>query len=142
MTCELVTSALTMVVQLRRPGTGLLVHSDRGNQYASELYQRYLGRHRFVCSMSRKGHCWDHCVADSFFHTLKAELICHAAYLTRAQARRELFEFIELFYNRVRRHSTLNYQTPLQYARQQERQKKARLAAEGTEAYLSVNNNG
>ena len=76
---------------------------------------------------SRKGNCWDNSVAESFFHTLKGELIHHADYQTRAQARREIFEYIEVFYNRIRRHSTLNYQSPLLFERQQQTQ--AQLAA-------------
>ena len=132
MTAELVTSALSMAVQQRHPGTGLLIHSDRGSQYASELYQRHLSVHQFVCSMSRKGNCWDNSVAESFFHTLKGELIHHADYQTRAQARTEIFEFIEVFYNRTRHHSTLDYQPPLLFERQHEQkqqQTQARLAA-------------
>ncbi len=129
MTAELVTSALTMAVQRRRPEAGLLIHSDRGSQYASEFYQRRLAAGQFVCSMSRKGNCWDNSVAESFFHTLKGELIHHALYQTRAQARVEIFEFIEVFYNRSRRHSTLNYQSPLLYERQYHQQVQGQLAA-------------
>lgn len=124
MSAELVSSALSMAVGQRRPGAGLLVHSDQGSQYASDLYQyasdlyqRHLKRNEFVCSMSRKGNCWDNAPAESFFHTLKGELTHHANYRTRTQARGEIFEFIEGFYNRARRHSTLNYQTPLQFER-------------------------
>ena len=132
MTAELVTSALSMAVQQRRPEAGLLIHSDRGSQYASEFYRRQLRANRFVCSMSRKGNCWDNSVAESFFHTLKGELIYHAGYKTRAQARSGIFESIEVFYNRIRRHSTLDYQTPLLFERQHEpkrQQTQAGLAA-------------
>ncbi len=128
MTAELVSSALCMAVQQRRPEAGLLVHSDRGSQYASEFYQRQLRNHHFVCSMSRKGNCWDNAPAESFFHTLKGELTHHANYRTRTQARTELFEFIEVFYNRTRRHSTLLYQSPLLFERQYQ-QVQASLAA-------------
>ncbi len=129
MTAQLVTSALSMAVRQRRPRAGLLVHSDRGSQYASEFYQRCLAAGQFVCSMSRRGNCWDNSVAESFFHTLKGELIHHVEYQTRAQARTEIFEFIEVFYNRTRRHSTLNYQPPLLYERQYYQQVQARPAA-------------
>ena len=122
MTAELVTSALSMAVQQRHPQAGLLIHSDRSSQYASEFYQRHLSHYQFVCSMSRKGNCWDNSVAESFFHTLKGELIHHADYQTRAQARAEIFEVIEVFYNRVRCHSTLDYQPPLLYERQYQQQ--------------------
>lgn len=129
MTAELVTSALSMAVRQRRPGAGLVIHSDRGSQYASQLYRRQLSRHQFVCSMSRKGNCQDNSVAESFFHTLKGELIHHADYQTRVQARTEIFEFIEVFYNRTRRHSTLDYQSPLLFERQQGQQKQQQVQA-------------
>src|SRR5439155_12973732 len=96
----------------RRPPQGLLHHSDRGSQYASGDYQRVLSQHGIVCSMSRRGECWDNAVAESFFATLKVELVHNAAWATRAVARTELFEYLELFYNVQRRHSALGYLSP------------------------------
>ena len=93
MKASLVNDALLMATFKRRPGAGLLVHSDRGSQYASKLYQKTLNQHAFVCSMSRKGNCWDNAPAESFFHTLKAELCHHERYATRAQAKQSIFHF-------------------------------------------------
>ena len=115
MPAKLVCDALNMAIQQRRPAPGLIVHSDRGSQYASELYQDLLDEHGFVCSMSRKGNCWDNAVAESFFKTLKTELVYHVAFKTKAQARLAVFEYIEIWYNRQRRHSALGYLTPCQY---------------------------
>ncbi len=92
-----------------------MAHSDRGSQYASALYQKTLQEHEFVCSMSRKGNCWDNAPAESFFHTLKTELVHHRRYQTREEAKQEIFEYIEVFYSRQRRHSTIDYQTPMGY---------------------------
>jgi putative transposase len=92
-----------------------MVHSDRGSQYASDLYQKTIKDHGYICSMSRKGNCWDNAPSESFFHTLKTELIYHRRYQTRQQAKQDIFEYIEVFYNRQRRHSTIGYQTPLDY---------------------------
>ena len=115
MTADLVNDALMMAVWKRQPAAGLVVHSDRGSQYASERYQSTLIEHGFICSMSRKGNCWDNAPSESFFHTLKTELIHHRRYLTREEAKQEIFEYIEVFYNRKRRHSTLGYQSPLDF---------------------------
>src|SRR5256885_15839918 len=101
----------------RRPPLGLLHHSDRGSQYASGDYQRVLAQHGIVCSMSRRGDCWDNAVAESFFATLKVELVHNAAWATRAAARTELFEYLELFYNGPRRHSALGYLSPRAFER-------------------------
>jgi putative transposase len=109
---ELVVSALNMALAQERPEAGLLAHSDRGVQYASERYQTLLAQHGVACSMSRKANCWDNAPTESFFATLKKELVHQERYATREAARRSLFEYIEVFYNRQRRHSTLNYQTP------------------------------
>lgn len=98
------------------PGEELIAHSDRGVQYASEHYQRLLNEHGMACSMSRQENCWDNAPMESFFATLKKELVHHEQYQTRSEARHSLFEYIEVFYNRVRRHSALNYQTPTQFA--------------------------
>ena len=112
---ELCTSALEMAFARRRPGAGLLHHSDRGSQYASEAFRSALAGRDAVPSMSRKGDCWDNAVAESFFATLKKELTHHESYATREQARRSLFEYIEAFYNRRRLHSTLGYMSPADY---------------------------
>ena len=109
---RLVVDALEMAVARQRPAAGLLVHSDRGVQYASEHYQRTLARHGLVCSMSRLGNCWDNAPMESFFATLKTELVHHERYATRDQARQSVFEYLEVFYNRVRRHSALGYVSP------------------------------
>lgn len=112
MTAQLANDALTMAIWKRKPPKGLLVHSDRGSQYASALYQNTLQERGFICSMSRKGNCWDNAPAESFFHTLKTELTHHRRYQTREEAKQEIFEYIEVFYNRQRRHSTIGYQSP------------------------------
>lgn len=109
---SLTSQALTMAVQARRPQPGLLHHSDRGVQYASEEYQRLLKAHGIVCSMSRTGDCYDNAPAESFFATLKRELINGKRYRTIDQAKANLFEWIEVFYNRQRRHSALGHVSP------------------------------
>ncbi len=114
---RLVVDALEMAVARRVPGEGLVAHSDRGSQYASEHYQRLLARHGITCSMSRRGDCWDNAPMESFFASLKKELVHGVEFATRAEARAELFEYIEVFYNRVRRHSTLGYRSPIEYER-------------------------
>ena len=115
MTSRLVVDALQMAVQRRLPGEDLLAHSDRGSQYASEHYQQLLLRHGIECSMSGVGQCWDNAPAESFFATLKKELVHDEDYQTRAEAIASIFEFIEVFYNRQRRHSTLGYVSPAEY---------------------------
>jgi putative transposase len=112
---ELTLAALDMALQRRRPLPGLMHHSDRGSQYAAGAYQKRLTEHGIVCSMSRKGNCWDNAPMESFFHTVKTELVHHRDYQTRDEARRDIFEFIEIFYNRQRRHSTLGYLSPAQF---------------------------
>lgn len=112
---RLVVDAFQMAIQRELPGEGLIAHSDRGVQYASEHYQSLLRKHAVTCSMSRKGNCWDNAPMESFFATLKKELVHHERYPTRDAARQSLFEYIEAFYNRVRRHSSLGYQSPLQF---------------------------
>lgn len=112
---RLAIDALEMALWRRRPVAGLLHHSDRGCQYASNEYRQLLAQYGMQCSMSRKGDCWDNAVVESFFHTLKTELVHHRRYRTRQQARVDLFDYIELFYNRRRRHSHLNYVSPVEY---------------------------
>jgi transposase InsO family protein len=111
-TDDLTLDALGMALARRCPPPGLLHHSDRGSQYASGDYQKLLERHGIVCSMSRRGDCWDNAVAESFFGRLKVELVHDAAWATRTTARSELFEYIEVFYNGQRRHSALGYLSP------------------------------
>jgi putative transposase len=115
---ELTLGALDQALVQRRPKAGLLNHHDRGSQYASRAYRRKLEEHGITLSMSRRGDCWDNAPAESFFSTLKTELFAgRPAPLSRSQARRELFEYIEVFYNRQRRHSALGYVSPAQYER-------------------------
>ena len=115
MDSRLAVDALAMAVQRRLPGEGLLAHSDRGRQYASEHYQRLLARHGITCSMSRRADCWDNAPMESFFASLKKELVHGADFATRAEARAAVFEYIEAFYNPKRRHSSLGYLSPAEY---------------------------
>lgn len=115
MRTDLVLDALTMAVGQRLPGPGLLSHSDRGSQYTSEDYQRALREHGIICSMSGRGNCWDNAAVESFFGTLKRELVCRRTWPTRREATAAIHEYIEVFYNRRRRHSTLDYLSPADY---------------------------
>ena len=115
MTRQLVIDALTMAVQRRRPPSGVIFHSDRGSQYASADFQSMLAKHGMRCSMSRKGDCWDNAPVESFFGSLKQELVFHQKYPTRFHARQSIFEYIERFYNRRRLHSTLGYKSPANF---------------------------
>lgn len=117
MTSRLVVDALDMALDRRRPGTGLLAHSDRGSQYASEHYQGVLARHGITCSMSGVAQCWDNAPVESFFATLKRELVHDETYTTREAAKASIFEYVEVFYNRVRRHSSLGFVSPAEYER-------------------------
>ena len=114
---RLVVDALEMAVSRRLPGEGLVAHSDRGSQYASEHYRRILAGHGITCSMSRRANCWDNAPMESFFASLKKELVHDEDYPTRVEARASLFEYIEVFYNRIRRHSSLGYRSPAEYER-------------------------
>ena len=114
-TVELAEQALTLALAKRKPTVGLLHHSDRGSQYAATSYQQLLATHGITASMSRKGNCWDNACVESFFGTLKRELVYHRHYATREDATRDIFEYIEVFYNRKRRHSTLGYDSPAEY---------------------------
>ena len=115
LTVELAERALTMALTNRTPTAGLLHHSDRGSQYAATSYQQLLAAHGVTASMSRKGNCWDNACIESFFGTLKRELVYPRHYATREEATRDIFEYIEVFYNRQRRHSTLGYDSPAEY---------------------------
>ena len=112
---QMVLSALYRAIGNRRPGAGLIIHSDRGVQYASEAFRGVLKENHFVQSMSRKGNCWDNAVAESFFGILKSELVHHERFTGHQDTLRALFEYIEIDYNRKRKHSTLGYQTPAQF---------------------------
>ena len=112
---ELVNEALIMAVEQHRPKPGLIHHSDQGILYSTGSYLALLKKYEMLRSMSGKGNCYDNAVAESFFSSLKNEIIHHRDYKTRDEARGEIFEYIELFYNRKRLHQSLNYQTPMQY---------------------------
>jgi transposase InsO family protein len=112
---DLALSALRMAFDARRPAPGLIHHSDRGVQYACLAYRMLLAEHRAVASMSRRGDCWDNAVAESFFATLEGELIARHTWATHAEARQAIFRYIETWYNPRRRHSSLRYQSPMQY---------------------------
>ena len=126
MTRELVMGALRMARFRRRPPPGVLHHSDRGSQYCSHDYQQLLRGYGMTASMSRKGNCWDNAPMESFFNSLKNERVFHRRYADRAEAKADLFDYIEVFYNRKRRHSSLNYQSPaVHYAAWLERERLA-----------------
>jgi putative transposase len=118
---KLALDALRMALAQRRPQRGLIHHSDRGSQYASGDYQRLLATNGIVGSMSRRGDCWDNAVAESFFASLKLELVYQVQWQTRAEARTAIFEYLELFYNRRRRHSSLGYLSPVEFERRNQR---------------------
>ena len=115
MTADIVIDALTMAWFRRKPAAGVIHHSDRGSQYASHAFQARLKKYGMVCSMSRKGNCWDNAPTESFFNSLKNERVHGTRYSTRAAAEADLFDYIEPFYNRKRRHSTLGYASPEKY---------------------------
>jgi transposase InsO family protein len=112
MKADLVIAALVMAIETRRPPAGLIHHSDRGSQYASQAFRSVLAAHRMQASMSRKGDVYDNAAMESCFGTIKTELVHKASYATRAAARQAIFEYIEVFYNRQRLHSTLGYRSP------------------------------
>ncbi len=115
MKVSLVNDALDMAIKRRKPKNGLIWHTDRGSQYASLAHKELLQKNGIVQSMSRKGNCWDNAVAESFFHSLKTELTNHEEFETKAQANEKIFEYIEVFYNRQRMHSSNNYLSPVEY---------------------------
>jgi putative transposase len=119
-TTGLISQALKMALHQRPIEPGLLHHSDRGCQYAARAYQQRLTALGIHCSMSRPGNCWDNAVVESFFATLKTELIYHRQFQTRQEAKTEIFAYLEGFYNRRRRHSTLGYLSPVEFERQAE----------------------
>lgn len=115
MRTALVLAALNMALRGRSPGRGLVHHSDRGSQYASKDYRRALEAHGVQCSMSGKGNCYDNALKESFFHTLKVELVHGESFATRAEAKAAIFEYIEVFYNRQRLHSSLGFLSPEEF---------------------------
>ena len=112
---QTIIAAMRQYLMNHKPEPGMIFHSDRGVQYASKEFRALLKNHGMVQSMSGKGNCYDNAVAESFFKTLKTELVYHERYWTRAQAKTSIFEYIEIFYNRVRKHSALGYLSPDQY---------------------------
>jgi len=115
LTADFVVKALYQAIGRRRPASGCILHSDRGVQYASTDFRNVLKAYGFIQSMSRKGNCYDNAVSESFFHTLKTEHVYEYRYETRAEARQSIFEYIEMFYNRQRRHSALGYRSPVSF---------------------------
>ena len=113
MTASLVNEALLVAIWHRKPGAGLMWHTDRGSQYASGSHRAILNDHAIIQSMSRKGNCWDNAVSESFFHTLKTELTHHLTFRTREEAKQTIFEYIEVFYNQKRTHSANDYYCPV-----------------------------
>ena len=118
MKSSLVEQALSMAYWHRKPGKGLIHHSDRGSQYAGKEYQKLLKRYGMICSMSRKGDCWDNAVAESFFHTIKTERTNAVIYRTRYEARSDVIDYIEMFYNSYRLHSFIGYKSPNNYEKE------------------------
>jgi len=115
MTAQLVTDALVMAIWRRGKPRGLLHHSDRGSQYTSEQFQRLMTDHGVTCSMSRSGNCWDNAAMESFFSSLKTERTARKTYRTRDDARADVFDYIERFYNPKRWHSTIGYMSPMDF---------------------------
>ena len=126
---SLVLSALDMALANRRPASGLLCHSDRGSQYASGDYQQQLKDAGIVCSMSRRGNCWDNAPTESFFASLKRELVYRTRFATRSEARAAIFHWIEVWYNRKRRHSSLGYLSPDAFEQQYKHQQRQKAAS-------------
>ena len=116
---KLVNDALLMAIWQRKPAKGLIWHTDRGCQYASDSHRRILQQHQIIQSMSRKGNCWDNAVSESFFGTLKTELTHHHKFKTPQEAKNVIFEYIEVFYNRIRTHSANNYLAPVEFEKMQ-----------------------
>lgn len=115
MQSSLVNNAILMAIWKRKPDKGLIWHTDQGIQYASESHREILKNHNIIQSMSRKGNCWDNAVSESFFGTMKTELTHHLKFKTREEAKSVIFEYIEVFYNRTRSHSSNDYLSPLEY---------------------------
>jgi putative transposase len=125
MKAQLVCDALTMAIWQRSPNAGLIVHTDRGSQYASKMYSKLLDKHKIKGSMSRKGNCWDNAVVESFFGSLKQERVQWKNYQTRFEAQQDILNYIAMFYNSYRLHSTLGYKSPNAYEVEMMKLKKA-----------------
>ena len=125
MRSKLVNDALTMAIWKRKPKKGLIWHTDQGSQYASDSHRSILKDHKIIQSMSKKGDCWDNAVAESFFHTLKTELTNHQQFDNHQEAKNIIFEYIEVFYNRIRIHSANNYLAPVEFEKQNRYLKKS-----------------
>lgn len=115
MQAKLANDAMLMAIWKHKPERGLILHTDRGSQYASDSHRKVLAEHKIIQSMRRKGDCWDKAVSESFFHTLKAELTHHHKFKIREEAKHVIFEYIEVFYNHIRIHSTNNYLSPVDF---------------------------
>ena len=115
MAAALVNDALTMALWARKPGKGLIWHTDRGSQYCSKSHRAILKDHKIIQSMSRKGDCWDNAPSESFFSTLKKECVEMSSFTNQEQAKATIFEYIEVFYNRIRAHSTIGYRAPTEF---------------------------
>jgi transposase InsO family protein len=114
----LTTQAMRQAILRRNPPKGLICHTDRGSQYASNAFKSMLAQHGYIGSMSGKGDCWDNAVAESFFHTLKVELIHREKLKTRNEGKNKIFEYVEMYYNSKRAHSTLGFLSPFEYEKQ------------------------
>ena len=112
MTKQLVCDALIMALFKRKFPKNIIVHTDRGSQYCSNKYRKIIKNNKLIGSMSRKGNCWDNAISESFFHTLKVELVHQQKYLTRQEAKSSIFQYIEGYYNPKRMHSSIDYKTP------------------------------
>jgi putative transposase len=119
MKSQLVNNALLMAIWKRKPVARLIWHTDRGSQYASDSDRSHISNHRIRQSMSSKGNCWDNAVAESFFHTLKTELTHQCKFKNREEAKQIILEYIEVFYNRIRIHSAIDYLSPVDYEKTQ-----------------------
>jgi putative transposase len=115
MSKDFVINALRMAIWRRQPPPGLILHSDRGSQYCCKDFQKMLKANQMLCSMSRKGNCWDNAVAEIFFGSLKTERVFFANYMTRDDAKRDIIDYIEMFYNSNRPHSYLGYLSPKEF---------------------------
>jgi putative transposase len=114
---NLVTAALSMAYWRRKPGWGMWIHSDRGSQYASALFRKQLKEYHMIQSMSRRGNCYDNAACETVFHTIKVELVHDEDFQTRKEAREKIIEYIEMYYNGIRMHSTLGYMSPMEFER-------------------------
>lgn len=118
MTAQIVTDALIMAIWRRGKPDALLHHSDQGSQYTSEQFQRLMANSGVTCSMSRSGNCWDNAAMESFFSSLKTERVGRKVYRSRDEARADVFDYVERFYNPTRRHSTIGYKSPIDFERE------------------------